>query len=54
LAHFLAADDIDAGHVPDLKALASQLAPRIMALPRDIAVTHPPLDSFDALLEARA
>ena len=53
LAHVLAAD-IDAGHVPDPKALASRLAPRIMALPRDIAVAHPPLDSFDVLLEARA
>lgn len=53
LAHLLAAD-LDAGRVPDPKALASRLAPRIMALPRDIAVAHPPLDSFDALLEARA
>ena len=53
LAHLLAAD-IDAGHVPDPKTLASRLTPRHMALPRDIAVAHPPLDSFDALLGARA
>ena len=53
LAHLLAAD-LDAGRVPDPKALASRLAPRHMALPRDVAVAHPSLDSFDALLGASA
>lgn len=53
LAHLLAAD-LDAGCVPDPKSLASQLTPRHMALPTDIAVDHPPLDSFDALLGAGA
>ena len=53
LAHLLVAD-LDAGRVPDPKALASRLAPRHMALPRDVAVAHPSLDSFDALLGASA
>jgi hypothetical protein len=53
LAHLLAVD-LDAGQVPDPKALTSQLAPRLMALPKDVAVTHPTLDSFDALLGASA
>ena len=53
LAHLLAAD-LDAGRVPDPKALASRLAPRHMALPRDVTVAHPSLDSFDALLGASA
>ena len=53
LAHLLVAD-LDAGRVPDPKALASRLAPRHMALPRDVTVAHPSLDSFDALLGASA
>lgn len=53
LAHLLTAD-LDAGLVPDPKMLASRLSPRLMALPRDVAVTHPALDSYDALLGARA
>jgi len=53
LAHLLAAD-LDAGRAPDPKALASRLAPRQMALPRDVTVAHQSLDSFDALLGASA
>jgi len=53
LAHLLA-DDLDAGRVPDPKVLASRLTPRHMALPRDVIVAHPALDSFDALLGASA
>ncbi|HYN63077.1 MAG TPA: IS21 family transposase [Candidatus Limnocylindrales bacterium] len=53
LAHLLA-EDLDAGRVPDPGALASRLSPRHMTLPRDVAVAHPSLDSFDALLKARA
>jgi len=53
LAHLLAAD-LDAGRAPDPKALASRLAPRHMALPRDVTVAHQSLDSFDALLGASA
>jgi plasmid stability protein len=53
LAHLLA-DDLGAGRVPDPKALASRLAPRLMALPKDVAVAHPSLASFDALLGASA
>jgi hypothetical protein len=53
LAHFLSAD-LDAGRVPDPKALAFRLAPRHMALPTDVAVIHPALESFDALLGASA
>ena len=53
LAHLLAAD-LDAGRVPDPKALASRLTPKHMALPRDVAVAHPAPDSFDALLGASA
>jgi hypothetical protein len=53
LAHLLAAD-LDAGRVPEPKALALRLAPRATALPRDVAVAHPSLDSFDALLGASA
>lgn len=48
----LLADDLGAGRAPDPKALASRLAPRHMALPRDVTVAQPSLDSFDALLEA--
>jgi len=53
LAHLLAAY-LDAGRVPDPKALALRLAPRATALPTDVAVTHPSLGSFDALLGASA
>jgi hypothetical protein len=53
LAHLLSAD-LDAGLVPDPKALALRLAPRHMALPADVTVVHPALDSFDALLGASA
>jgi len=53
LAHLLAAD-LDGGLVPDPKALASRLAPRIMGLPEDVAIAHPSPDSFDALLGASA
>jgi hypothetical protein len=53
LAHLLAAD-LDAGQVPNPKTLASRLAPRHMELPKDVAVTHPTLHSFDALLGASA
>jgi len=53
LAQLLSAD-LDAGRVPDPEALASRLAPRHMALPRDVAVAHPSLDSFDTLLGASA
>lgn len=53
LAHLLA-DDLAAGRVPDPGLLASRLSPRQTALPRDVAVAHPSLDSFDALLGARA
>lgn len=53
LAHLLA-DDLDAARVPDPKVLASRLTPRHMALPRDVIVAHPALDSFDALLGASA
>jgi len=53
LAHLLSAD-LDAGRVPDPKALASRLTPRHMSLPRDVTVAHPALDSFDALLGAHA
>jgi hypothetical protein len=53
LAHLLSAD-LDAGRVPDPKALALRLVPKATALPRDVAVTHPSLDSFDALLGASA
>jgi len=53
LAHLLAAE-LDAGRAPDPGTLASCLSPRQTALPRDVAVVHPSLDSFDALLGARA
>ncbi len=53
LAHLLA-DDLAAGRTPDPKSLASRLSPRQTALPRDVAVTHPSLASFDALLGASA
>ena len=53
LAHLLAAE-LDAGRVPDPGPLASCLSPRQTALPRDVAVVHPSLDSFDALLGACA
>ena len=52
-AHLLAAE-LDAGRVPDPGALASRLSPGQTALPGDVAVVHPSLDSFDALLGARA
>lgn len=53
LALLLSAD-IDAHRVPDPKALAARLTPRLLALPRDVTVAHPTLDSFDALLGASA
>ena len=53
LALLLSAD-IDAHRVPDPKALAARLMPRPLALPRDVPVAHPTLDSFDALLGASA
>lgn len=53
LAHLLAAD-LDAGRVPDPGTLTLRLSPRQTALPRDVAVAHPSLDGFDALLGARA
>ncbi|MCZ0961271.1 IS21 family transposase, partial [Paracoccus sp. EF6] len=53
LAHLLE-DDLAAGRLPDPKALLSRLSPKPMTLPRDVAVTHPSLDSFDALLGAHA
>ena len=53
LAYLLAAD-LGADLVPDPKALALRLAPGHMALPADVAVAHPSLDSFDALLGASA
>ena len=53
LALLLSAD-LDADRVPDPKALASRLTPRHIALPRDVTVAHPALDSFDALLGASA
>jgi hypothetical protein len=53
LAHLLAAD-LDAGRVPEPKALVLLLVPKATALPRDVAVAHPSLDSFDALLGASA
>ncbi|MBV0913766.1 IS21 family transposase [Rhodobacteraceae bacterium ASV31] len=53
LAHLLA-DDPAAGRVPDPDLLASRLSPMPTALPRNVAVAHPSLDSFDALLGARA
>jgi plasmid stability protein len=53
LAHLLSAD-LDAGRVPDPETLASRLSPRHTTLPKDVAVVHPSLDSFDALLGACA
>jgi hypothetical protein len=53
LAHLLTAD-LDAGLVPEPKMLASRLSSRIMTLPMDVPVAHPALDSYDALLQARA
>jgi len=53
LAYLLSAD-LDAGRLPDPETLTSRLAPRHMALPSDVAVAHPSLDSFDALLGVRA
>ena len=53
LAHLLSAD-LDAGLVPDPGTLSARLTPRNTALPRDVTVAHPSLDSFDALLGASA
>lgn len=50
----LLADDLDAGRVPDPERLASRLSLKQATLPRDVAVAHPSLDSFDALLGACA
>lgn len=53
LAHLLSAD-LDAGRVPEPGTLTSRLSPRHTTLPTDVAVVHPSLDSFDALLGACA
>ena len=53
LAHLLE-DDLAVGRLPDPKALLSRLNPKPMMLPRDVAVAHPSLDSFDALLGTHA
>jgi hypothetical protein len=53
LAHLLA-EDLDAGRAPDPGTLTLRLSPKRTALPRDVAVAHPSLDSFDALLGASA
>ena len=49
LAHLLAAD-LTVGILPDADALTLRLTPRHMTLPQDVAVAHPSLASFDALL----
>ena len=53
LAHLLAADLADA-ILPDPDALTLRLMPRHTALPQDVAVAHPSLASFDALLGGAA
>ncbi|TYB83703.1 IS21 family transposase [Oceaniovalibus sp. ACAM 378] len=53
LAYLISAD-LDAGRVPEPGALVLLLAPKATVLPRDVAVAHPSLDSFDALLGASA
>nr|WP_211314653.1 hypothetical protein [Cereibacter changlensis] len=53
LAHLLA-DDLGASRAPDPDLLMLRLSPKQTALPRDVAVAHPSLDSFDALLGACA
>jgi len=53
LAHLLSVD-LEAGRLPDPITLTARLAPKHMTLPKDVAVAHPSLDSFDALLGARA
>ena len=53
LAHLLSADLAD-GNLPDPDALTLRLTPRHMTLPKDVAVAHPSLDSFDALLGVSA
>lgn len=53
LAHLLTAD-LAEGRLPDPEALTSRLTSRHMTLPKDVAVAHPSLDSFDALLGGRA
>ena len=53
LAHLLAAD-LAEGTLPDPDALRLRLTPRHMTLPKDVAVAQPSLDSFDALLGAKA
>jgi len=53
LAQLLSADLAD-GQLPDPAALALRLTPRHMTLPKDVAVAHPTLDSFDALLGVSA
>ena len=40
------------GQVPEPTTLVLLLVPKATALPRDVAVAHPSLDSFDALLGA--
>ena len=53
LAHLLTADLAD-GTLPDPDALTLRLTPRQMTLPKDVAVAHPSLASFDALLGVSA
>ena len=53
LAHLLA-QDFAAGRMPDPALLTLRLNPKQTALPRDVAVAHPSLDSFDVLLGACA
>ena len=53
LAHLLSADLAD-GTLPDPDALTLRLTPRYLTLPKDVAVAHPSLDSFDALLGVSA
>ena len=53
LAHLLTADLAD-GTLPDPDALTLRLTPRRMTLPKDVAVAHPSLASFDALLGVSA
>ena len=52
-AHLLSAD-LACGQRPDPAALMLRLTPRHMTLPKDVAVAHPSLESFDALLGAKA
>ena len=53
LAHLLSGELTD-GQLPDPAALALRLTPRHMRLPKDVAVAHPSLENFDALLGGSA